>query len=64
MPTLHNICEEDEFNGLIRHLDDRSHNFNKNAITFMFLFFFFAYKYLNVETKHLKIISALTIKYP
>ena len=33
---------------------DRSHSFNKNSIIFMG---FFTYKYLNVETKHLKIIS-------
>ena len=33
---------------------DRSHSFNKNTIIFMI---FFTYKYLNVETKHLKIIS-------
>ena len=33
---------------------DRSHNFNKNTIIFIV---FFTYKYLNVETKHLKIIS-------
>ena len=33
---------------------DRSHSFNKNIIIFMV---FFTYKYLNVETKHLKMIS-------
>ena len=33
---------------------DRSHSFNNNTIIFMV---FFTYKYLNVETKHLKIIS-------
>ena len=31
---------------------DRSHSFNKNIIIFML---FFTYKYLNTETKHLKI---------
>ena len=33
---------------------DKSHSFNKNTIIFMV---FFTYKYLNVETKHLKIVS-------
>ena len=33
---------------------DRDNSFNKNTIIFMV---FFTYKYLNVETKHLKIIS-------
>ena len=34
---------------------DRSHSFSKNNIVFKV---FFTYKYLNVETKHLKITSA------
>ena len=32
--------------------NDRSHSFNKNTIICMV---FFTYKYLNVETKHLKL---------
>ena len=51
------IKKENEFTGLIRHLDglyDRSHSFNKNIIIFMD---FVSYKYLNVEISHLKIIS-------
>ena len=32
----------------------RSHSLNKNIIIFMI---FFTYKYLNMETKHLKIFS-------
>ena len=55
MPMLHKNYKGNKFTGLIPHLDGIVlHSFNKNTIIFVV---FFIYKCLNVETKHLKIVS-------